>query len=471
MPRWSAIEAMSSLDPVTGSTPSRPSPRTPWRRASQSIAAWRVVSRPMVVGYPGESAAARDLLRAAGHAEASEAARGLPAPVLGAIRERCHVAGWAAPDVSRASFSATDAADEATARALKFHRQVADEADKIRVRAAAAKLVRSESTAVPEAEFVALGDFLAVPDEPARFRVDGLWPLGGRVVLAAAYKAGKSTLRDNLVRSLVDGDTFLGRFAVPVTVASVALIDDELDPRMLRRWLREQGIRNTRAVHVLSLRGRVSALDLTDVDTRARWAAELRKRGVEVVILDCLRPVLDALGLSEDKDAGRFLVGFDALLDEAGVREGLVIHHAGHSGERSRGDSRLRDWPDVEWRLVRQAEDNREADADARRFFSAYGRDVSVPEGLISFDPTTRRLGYAGGTRREADVERGLPLVEAFLKDHPDSSQRAVEAGLKGSLGRDKARAALALAISRGLVVATWVANKNARLHSLSAGS
>ncbi len=26
----------------------------------------------------------------------------------------------------------------------------------------------------------------------------------------------------------------------------------------------------------------------------------------------------------------------------------------GHINKRSRGDSRLRDWPDVEWRLVRQ---------------------------------------------------------------------------------------------------------------------
>ena len=49
-PRWEGIEAISSLEPITGSTWSSPSPLTPWRRASQSRQACRVSSRPTVSG-------------------------------------------------------------------------------------------------------------------------------------------------------------------------------------------------------------------------------------------------------------------------------------------------------------------------------------------------------------------------------------------------------------------------------------
>jgi hypothetical protein len=59
-----------------------------------------------------------------------------------------------------------------------------------------------------------------------------------------------------------------------------------------------------------------------------------------------------ALGLDEHREAGRFLVALDTLLADAGIPDAAVIHHMGHVTERSRGDSRIRDWP--EWRLVRE---------------------------------------------------------------------------------------------------------------------
>lgn len=82
--------------------------------------------------------------------------------------------------------------------------------------------------------------------------------------------------------------------------------------------------------------------------------------------LDCLRPVLDSLGLDENHDTGRVLVALDELAASAGVGEFALIHHMGHAGERSRGDSRLRDWPDAELRIVR-ADD----DPASPRFFTA----------------------------------------------------------------------------------------------------
>lgn len=313
---------------------------------------------------------------------------------------------------------------------------------------AALDFTQQESAAAGP-DFVLLDDFLAIEDEPTQWRIDGLWPVGGRVVAAAQFKAGKTTMRDNVVRALVDKEQFLGKFDVTPPEGRVVIIDNELDERMLRRWLRDQNISNTHQVAVLPLRGRVGTFNLLDRATRARWAAKLRAVDAAVVVLDCLRPVLDALGLSEDKDAGRFLVAFDALLNEAGVSEGLVNHHMGHNGERSRGDSRIVDWPDVTWRLVREKGEDGETLAEARRYFAAYGRDVDQAEGLLSYDRETRRLHLEGGDRRETAADGVIPDILDYLTENPGASGRAIEAALQEMHKQRDIRTALRRAVER----------------------
>jgi len=104
-----------------------------------------------------------------------------------------------------------------------------------------------------------------------------------------------------------------------------------------------------------------------------------------------MRRILDALGLSEDKDAGKFLTGFDAMLTEAVITDAMVIHHMGHSGERARGDSTILGWGDSLWKMVRKDED-----PASQRYFSAFGRDVDVQECELSYDATTRSLTITG---------------------------------------------------------------------------
>lgn len=312
-----------------------------------------------------------------------------------------------------------------------------------------------------------LSEFLDVADEPLTFRIDRLWPMGGRVVLSAPHKAGKSTLTGNLLRCLVDGDDFLERFGV-AEATQVVLIDDELDERMLRRWLRDQGIRTTSAVRLLPMRGRLSTFNILDPATRSRWADLLR--GTEVLLLDCLRPMLDALALSEDKDAGRFLEALDELTREAGITETLVVHHTGHSSDRSRGDSRIQDWPDAVWSLRRDATDKDSSFARADRYFGAYGRDVDEPESLLGFDPASRHLHIAGGSRAMVLANDALRTVLALLGEEPDPlSQRKVLEKMKPY---EYPRATVLQALQLGITerqITTTAGLKNATLYSLSA--
>ncbi|SPM42570.1 hypothetical protein BN971_01883 [Mycobacterium numidiamassiliense] len=80
-----------------------------------------------------------------------------------------------------------------------------------------------------------LTNLLAEPDAPTPYLIDRLAPDGGRVMLSAQYKAGKTILVENLVRALVDGDLFLDRFTVPSPRRRVVIIDNELSENTLRR--------------------------------------------------------------------------------------------------------------------------------------------------------------------------------------------------------------------------------------------
>lgn len=251
-------------------------------------------------------------------------------------------------------------------------------------------------------------DLLAQDLGEVDYLVDELWPINGNVLLAAPNKAGKSTLVGNLIRALVDGDAFLDCFA-PSKRVKVALIDDELPARTLQKWLRDQRIEHPENVQIEMLRGRVGAFNLANPHLLAEWVRRLQ--GVDVLILDCLRPVLDAAGLSEDKEAGQFLRGpLATLAAEAGIGQLLVVHHTGHEGTRARGDSALLDWPDAKWTLTKTGDDH------GPRVLEAFGRDVDVKPRVLTFNPMTRRLRYDA----EATPVPSLQERRAVSKDNTD---------------------------------------------------
>ncbi len=309
-----------------------------------------------------------------------------------------------------------------------------------------------------------LDELLAEPDTEQQYRIDQVAPADARIMLNAQWKAGKTTLVGNLTRSLVDDEPFLGQFTIHTPAKHLVIIDDELSENTVRRWLRDQTITNTTAVHVITLRGKLSTFNLLDEKVLAEWADRLGELGCDYLILDCLRPLLDALGLDERSDAGQFLVAYDALLTQARIGDSLVVQHMGHANERARGDSRLQDWPDAIWSIIRD-DDN----PGSPRYFSAYGRDVNVTEGRLGFDKATRRLTYAAGSRRDAATEAALvDVVKLIAASAEPPSRNGIETGLAGSEHSRKAiRAALSKAAADELVTQT-TGPKNAKLHTIA---
>lgn len=301
------------------------------------------------------------------------------------------------------------------------------------------RLDAEEAEDRPPPEVTDLAALLAEPEDEVEDRVAGLWPKDGNVVLAAQRKAGKTTLVGNLVRSLVDGDGFLeppGPFSNPdrrgfdvVQLADderVLVADLELSRRTLRKWLRDQKIGNVDRVLAESFRGRLDLFDVLDEARRQMWADYLAENRVRVLVVDPLAPLLAFYGHEENDNTGvaRVLAGLDQLKAAAGVEELLVVHHMGHGPERSRGASRLRDWPDAEWRLVREsAGQGEEPPPDAARFLVAEGRDVMVPETRLDYDRDTRRLWVAGGNRVAHQATKHGPAILEIVKRDPGSTQ------------------------------------------------
>lgn len=354
----------------------------------------------------------------------------------------------------------------------RFSRRVAEEVARQDVAEEAARLRDGRARRRPP-ELVSLAQLLAEPDVKVPYLIEDLWPAGGRVVLAAQRKAGKTTFRDNLIRSWADGVPFLDRYDVDPRDGVLTVLDFEMSRGQMRTWLRGQGIVARTRVGVWPLRGYAGSFDIRDRRMRTWWAERLRAVKTSVLVLDCLRPVLDGLGMDESRDAGRFLVAFDELLELAGITEAMVIHHAGHSGERSRGDSRLRDWPDAEWRIVRAVPDRpgEEPPPDAPRYFTAEGRDVAVPEAELLYEPRQRRLSLGTGDRASDRKGRSLRASEASIvtllrEAEGPLNARAVRQGARGR--PDTIRDALEALVARRLVLVAEGSNRQ-KLYSLPA--
>jgi len=144
----------------------------------------------------------------------------------------------------------------------------------------------------------------------------------------------------------------------------------------------------------------------------------------------------------------------------------VVVHHMGHNGERSRGDSRIRDWPDAEWQLIREAEGN---ESTASRYFKAVGRDVAIEESLLAFDPSNRHLSIAGGSRKDGKAGSALtPILDLLKSAAGGLSGNQIEGMLAGIHSRNDVRAALKKAEAGGVTVVSR-GPRGANIHKINA--
>ena len=162
-----------------------------------------------------------------------------------------------------------------------FEQRVNEELDKIKVRDTARRRYKQETNANAEVPpLKSLTERLANPQPPVAWRIEGWQPADTRVLLAAQYKAGKTTLTGNLARSLVDGEPWLDNAPVNQAEGQVTILDFEMSERQIDEWLDDQGIANTDQVTIAPLRGKAQTFDILDDTTRSEWACETERNRI-----------------------------------------------------------------------------------------------------------------------------------------------------------------------------------------------
>ncbi|GAA4698365.1 AAA family ATPase [Nocardioides nanhaiensis] len=268
-----------------------------------------------------------------------------------------------------------------------------------------------EEFEAPNVEFLTLAEQLAAPEVPQEYLIDGLLIEGGNMLLAAQKKSGKSTLMMNMMKSLCDGDPFLGQFAVRPPDGRVAWWDYELDQNYATNMLRKMNIRTPERASALHLRGFSTPLIAPAVQD---WAVEwLTRRQVKVWIIDPFGAVFTGEENSND-DVREWHKAVDLIKRRAGVSEVVVVTHTGHGEaeegfERTRGASRLGDWADNTWAWSGSglANEREGVPATQRWLIAAQSRGVEMQKWTVDCDTTDWSLRVVGqGGRVEATKTR-----------------------------------------------------------------
>ena len=286
-------------------------------------------------------------------------------------------------------------------------------AEKLRIQKQATDLVKAETAAAGwtppwSGGSTSLADQLTEqrPTEP--WLVERLMGWHHNIVLAAQHGSGKTTLGQNLLRSLVDQKPFLGRDVTPFE-GRVGWINGEMNRWDWLDYIRPMRIRNTTRIATLHLEdGRLPLLNDAVREQFAKWCSE---QGLRVLMFDSWRRLCAWSGLDENvnADVERMTMAIDEVKRVSGVHAVLILAHTGRAKaeegeERARGATALDDWVGGRWVMVKQSP----ADG-GKRFMFADKRGVFMEETALEFDPLTYRITLGEGNRRTV-VDEQLKL-------------------------------------------------------------
>ncbi len=317
-----------------------------------------------------------------------------------------------------------------------FPRMLSDEILRQYIRTRATEYIREQevkaSWTPPDDE----DDFSIRLENPAseiRYAIEDVLPMNGNAMISAQFKSGKTTFLLEVIRALVDGEPFLGRFAVN-TSGNVAYWNYELAADMMDRWLRDTQMNHPENLRLLNLRGRRIPLD---TDYGQKWTVEyLKRREIRTWVVD---PAVRAMiGFGDENDNGavtRFTDLLDEIKERAGVSELIIAHHTGRAEmaageERARGATRWDDWPDSRWILTKLT-------GSDTRFIRMTGRgDRDVPESALAYEPERRRVSLVGGgdplfgaDRLTAEVQQQTRSIFEFVRENPGANQNRIMRG------------------------------------------
>lgn len=348
--------------------------------------------------------------------------------------------------------------------------RLAIETEKAVLRLQAQKAARKIVAAEAFAPFSFPDDFeyeMEEPDPEVWWTLEGLHTKGANSIIIAGFKTGKTTMMHNLIRSLVDGEPFLGEHAVRKIDGRVLYLNFEVEASLAKRDLRKFGFKRPKRFTHWPLRGRT--FDVMD-DSVADWfVTELKRLEIEVLIVD---PFSGAYHGEENSNSEQtaFTKRLDEIKFRAEVTDLFMPVHTGrgeadHGAERARGGTKLDDWADHRWILTKLRDSN-------VRYFRAEGRGGMEfeKERALEWDAATGALAYnrlVTGTRKSATDDRIREDVLTHIRSHAGCSGRNITDNVEGDDG------AIRKIIKRLVAerkIHTKAGPKNSTLHFIGSG-
>ncbi|WP_168209211.1 AAA family ATPase [Agromyces intestinalis] len=339
--------------------------------------------------------------------------------------------------------------EEAYDAVAEFEADVEEVVRRKEINREAERRLAAKTAAGSFSEFVkvSLREALERPREVKPALIESLQMQGHKAFLTAQFKAGKTTLAGNVVRSMADGEPFLNRFEVFDLRGNVGVFDYELTEDDALDLYGSLGLRRAERVFMQSLRG--TGFTLANEHHRDLAVNWLIEHDVQYWVVDPFGRALRGFGSENDNDDVRvFLDTLDRIVTEASLLGVLMPVHTGRAqheigAEHGRGATVVDDDADARWILTK--------DTTGRRFFRAEGRNgVGLDEVSLEFDPSTSQLWTGDLSRAESAGERFVGLVLNHIEHNPGVSLRELKKDIEGA---DKnIAAAVKLAIRRGFV-------------------
>ncbi len=253
----------------------------------------------------------------------------------------------------------------------------------------------------PDVPVMSFAEEMLIPSPPIEWTIKDLHVVGGNTTITASQKSGKTTTMMNLVKALADTEPFLGEFETREIDGNILFLNYEVNPDQFKRNLSSVGIRNPNRVFHVPLRGRT--FDLMS-EQAAAWLAQtyLIPFEIEILIID---PFHGAFNLDENSnsDVSLWTKRLDNIKETYGIKDTFIPIHTGRGDgtqRRARGATRIDDWADHRWILVKDEDSN-------IREFEAVGRDVGVDPRAIEFEPSTRKMSLGKGSAKQ-NVHKGF---------------------------------------------------------------
>jgi len=343
------------------------------------------------------------------------------------------------PDYSLPAFQMPTNVDPDTGEVLEEGGQnrgqelmLAAEIQQQRIRQMAREHLKNEQAAKlyePPIYTANLARELELPDVDTTWLIKELFPTGSNILLAAAYKSGKTTLVNNFIKALADQKAFLGKFDIDQHQGRIVVFNYEVDERTYRRWLRDAGITNLEHITLVHLRGRRMPLTVQHIEDQ--MVDILQELNCQTWIVDPFARAFSGSGdENSNSEVGVFLETLDVIKERAGVDNLLLTTHTGRAQEngieRARGATRLDDWADVRWMLNKNK--------DGERFLSASGRDVEMEERHLSWNPATREVTAGAEINRSTFGAKKLEdEIVDFVRSNPGIKATDLKRGIGGN--------------------------------------